>query len=122
MIDFDLPDEPGTGSPDASAGVPAQNFSVAYSGEIVAPEGGTYTLSLDTEGQAEVALDGNPVVTRQAGARGSASASAVLVANRTYAVTVRYAHAAGPASLHVAWSGPSFQARPLLPATHPAGL
>jgi hypothetical protein len=122
MIDYDLPDEPGAGSPDASAGVPSQNFSVAYTGKIQAPEGGSYTLSLDTDGQAEVVIDGTMVVSRRAAGRGTANVSVALEANRTYDVAVRYAHATGAASLHVDWSGPSFEMRPLMPATHPPGI
>lgn len=122
MIDFDLPDEPGSGSPDASAGVPSQNFSVAYAGEIVAPASGSYTFTVDTDGHADVAIDGNSIVGWHAGGRGTASASLPLESKRTYTVTVRYAHATGPTSLHVSWSGPSFETRPLLPAAHPAGL
>ena len=36
-IDFDLGDEPGTGSPDASAGIPKDHFSIRWTGRLLAP-------------------------------------------------------------------------------------
>jgi hypothetical protein len=121
-IDFDLGDEIGTGSPDASAGVPNKNFSVQYRGEIQAPVAGSYTFSADTDGLLELAVDGRRLVAKQATGRGVASATLTLEANRTYGVTVRYRHATGPASLHLTWSGPAFAGRVLEPATHPSGI
>jgi hypothetical protein len=37
MIDFDLGTERGTGSPDASADVPQEHFSVRWTGTILPP-------------------------------------------------------------------------------------
>jgi hypothetical protein len=122
MIDFDLPDEAGTGSPDASAGVPRDNYAVAYRGDVQATEGGLYTFSVETDGRVEVAVDGKSLVSKESNGRGNSSGTVSLEANRVYSVTVRYAHATGPTSLHVTWSGPGFGSRPLLPATHPAGI
>ena len=65
---------------------------------------------------------GKPLLDKQARGRGVASGTVVLEAHRLYPLTVRYAHATGRASLHMAWSGPSFTTRVLEPATHPAGL
>jgi hypothetical protein len=45
FIDFDLGTERGTGSPDASAGVPQENFSARWTGTILPPaKGGLYFL------------------------------------------------------------------------------
>lgn len=122
MIDFDLGDEAGTGSPDASAGVPLEGFSVEYGGSIVAPADGPYTFSADSDGRVEVSLDGRPIVSKGTRGRGVSEGTATLEANRSYHISVRYVHATGEASLHVKWSGPTFAARALEPASHPVGL
>ncbi|HXQ81159.1 MAG TPA: PA14 domain-containing protein [Opitutaceae bacterium] len=122
MIDFDLGDEEGTGSPDASAGVPKDNFSIQYAGAFTAPDSGSYTFSADCDGRVQVLVDGRPVVDRQARGRLVSSGATVLEAGRTYPITVRYAHATGRASLHLSWSGPTFANRILEPVSHPAGL
>ncbi len=121
-IDFDLVDEAGAGSPDASAGVPRENFSVEYRGSIQAPVDGAYTFSADCDGKVELEVDGRAVVTKKEEGRATVSAATRLEAYRRYPVVVRYAHASGPASLHLTWSGPAFAARVLEPATHPEGL
>jgi hypothetical protein len=118
MIDFDLGDEEGTGSPDASAGIPREHFSIQYRGAIQAPIGGTYTLSADSDGRVTVVVEGSPVFSRQAPVRGVSSGTVELESGRTYPITVRYSHATGPASLHLSWSGPSFASRILEPVSH----
>jgi len=122
MIDFDLGDEEGTGSPDASAGVPRDNFSILYTGAVTAPVSGSYTISVDGDGRVEVLVDSRKVVARQAQGRLVSSGATVLEAGRTYPIAVRYAHASGGASLHVSWSGPTFANRILEPVSHYAGL
>jgi hypothetical protein len=117
MIDFDLNTEAGTGSPDASAGVPVENYSVAYRGTIRAPSDGSYTFAVYTDGSVEVTVDGRSVIS---GA--SASGSLMLNASHSYPLTLRYSHASGPTHLHLTWSGPSFASRPVLPSTHPTGF
>ena len=122
MIDFDLGDEEGTGSPDASAGVPREHFSIRYTGAVLAPDSGPYTISADCDGRIEVLLDGRPVVSRTAPERRVSTGTVELEAGRTYPIAVRYAHATGGASLHLSWSGPTFATRILEPASHPEGL
>ena len=113
----DLDAEVGTGSPDASAGVPKDHYSVEYRGDVRAPADGTYTFSARSDGQVTVAVDGHRVV-----GAGASSGSVHLAAHRTYPVTVRYAHGSGPSSLHLTWSGPGVEQQVLEPATPPAGL
>jgi PA14 domain len=112
MIDFSLVNEAGVGSPDASAGVPREHFSVQYDGEIRTSSAGAYSFSAATDGRVEILVDGKPV----------AGDAVELKANQAYPIEVRYSHANGPANLRVTWSGPTFQDRLLEPATHPAGL
>jgi hypothetical protein len=121
MIDFDLVDEAGVGSPDASAGVPRDKFSIRYAGEVLARFDGPYTFSADTDGRAQLLVDGRPVVTKETEGRATASGTITLVAG-THSVSIRYAHGTGPVSLHVTWSGPGFPGRVLEPASHPPGI
>ncbi|MGA2691543.1 MAG: PA14 domain-containing protein [Opitutaceae bacterium] len=121
-IDFDLVDEPGVGSPDASAGVPREHFSTEYKGTIQPPEDGSYVFSADSDGTVEVLLDGRALVTKAAAGRGTVTGKIELQAFRSYKVSVRYAHATGPASLHLTWSGPTFASRVLEASTHPEDL
>jgi len=122
MIDFGLGDEEGTGSPDASAGVPREHFSIQYRGAIQAPATGTYTLSADSDGRIEILVDGRRVVGQQAPVRGVSSGTLELDSGLTYPITVRYSHATGAASLHLSWSGPAFASRILEPVSHFDGL
>jgi len=122
MIDFRLVDEAGVGSPDASAGVPKDNFSVEYSGTIRAPSAGSYVFAAATDGRVEFLLDGRPLAVRAGGADGRSTYAADLASHEECRVTVRYSHAAGGARLRVTWSGPTFSDLPLQPASHPAGL
>jgi hypothetical protein len=122
LIDFDLPDEDGAGSPDASSGVPRSHFSERFSGSILAPSDGTYTFSADSDGLVELWVDGQPVASKAVAGRGVAVGTARLQGSRNHGFEVRYAHGSGPASLHVRWSGPGFAQRVLEPATHPEGV
>jgi hypothetical protein len=122
MIDFSLVDEPGAGSPDASVGIPKDHFSVEYDGELLTSAAGTYTFSATSDGRVEIRVGGKPVVAMEAAAQGHSRGALNLKANQTYPVAVRYSHATGTATLHVAWSGPTFSERLLEPASHPAGL
>jgi PA14 domain len=122
MIDFDLGDEDGTGSPDASAGVPKDHYSVQYKGDILAPTSGAYALSVETDGRVDLSVDGKLLLSKRSEGRTTSVGIIQLDATKTYNVTVRYVHATGPTSLHVTWSGPGVASQPLLPATHPQPL
>jgi PA14 domain len=122
MIDFDLGDEPGTGSPDASAGVPMEHFSVLYTGAVLAPADGLYTFSADHDGTVAIEVGGRRIGGAAATGRETSTGVVRLYANETYAIEVRYSHASGPSSLHLRWSGPALAERVLEPASHPGGL
>ncbi len=122
FVDFDLVDEPGVGSPDASAGVPKDHFSVEYRTSVHADTAGTYTFAADSDGKVQILVEGKLVVKKDALGRGTATGEMALDSYRNYTVVVRYVHATGPASLHLTWSGPAFKNRLLEPATHPEGL
>src|SRR5258708_7534169 len=48
--DFDLGDEPGYGSPDASVGIGNDDFSSRWTGHFVAPASGSFTFRADCDG------------------------------------------------------------------------
>ena len=121
-IDFDLVDEPGVGSPDASAGVPKDNFSIEYKGTVQTLANGTYVFSADGDGSVQVEVDGKKLINRTTPGRSATSAEVKLEAYRKISVVVRYSHPTGPASLHLMWSGPGFSARLVESSTHPEGL
>jgi hypothetical protein len=122
MIDFDLGIEMGTGSPDASVGVPTENYSVLYTGDVQTMAGGTYTFTADTDGYLDLSVNGTVLINKQIFGRTVSSATINLTGSHAYTVTVRYRHTTGPTNLHLSWSGPSFASRPLLPSTHPDGI
>jgi hypothetical protein len=122
MVDFDIVDETGVGSPDASAGVPRNNFSIEYRASVQVPVGGTYEFSADSDGMVEMTADGKPLLAKRALGRAVATARVTLEGYRNYAVVIRYSHGTGPASLHLTWSGPTFKSRLIEPATHPDGI
>jgi hypothetical protein len=117
FIDFDLGDEVGTGSPDATVRVPKDNFSIAYTGAIVAPAAGSYTINVDCDHWASVLIDGKTVLEKRTPGRGEMSGTISLDAGREYPIVIRYVHASGDASLHLSWSGPNLSRRVLEPAS-----
>jgi hypothetical protein len=114
MIDFDLDQEVGTGSPDSSAGVPVQNFSVMWKGTIQAPSAGTYTFYADCDDRVEISIDGKSVVTKTQAGRSEASGTAALN-GQPVPVEIKYQHGTGAPSLHVMWSATGGEKQVLLP-------
>jgi len=115
MIDFDLGTERGTGSPDASAGVPEENFSVRWTGTILPPKEGIYTFYADGDSQVKLYVNSKLVAQKKASARKEVSKKIKLNSGQTAEVKVEYIHATGDASLHVAWSGPGLVRQTLTP-------
>jgi hypothetical protein len=115
MIDFDLGTERGTGSPDASAGVPQENFSVRWTGTILPPTKGTYTFYADGDNQVKLFVNSKLVLTKKTAARKKTSKKIKLAGGQPIEVKIEYVHAAGDASLHIAWSGPGLDRQILTP-------
>jgi len=120
LIDLSLGEERGTGSPDASVGIPVQNYSVQYEGDIQAPEGGATTFTALSDGAVEVTIDGQPVIAKTGHQRVAADGRLTLAAHHSYRVVVRYAHTTGPSRLRLSWTGPSGEEQVIAPSTHPA--
>jgi len=121
FIDFDLGTERGTGSPDASAGVPRENFSVRWTGTILPPAKGTYTFYADGDNQVKVFVNSKLVVNKKTAARKEISKKMKLREGQPVEVKIEYVHATGDPSLHISWSGPDFDKRILTPVggAHP---
>jgi hypothetical protein len=115
FIDFDLGTERGTGSPDASAGVPQENFSVRWAGTILPPAKGTYTFYVDGDNFVKLFVNSKSVVNKNTSERREISKQIKLAGAQPVEVIIEYVHTTGDPSLHVAWSGPGFSKQILTP-------
>ena len=113
MIDFDLGTERGTGSPDASAGVPQENFSIRWTGTILPPTTGTYSFYAAGDGLVKLYVNAKLVVNKKTPAREEVAGKIKLPDGTPVQVKIEYIHATGGPSLHVAWSSPG-QTRQIL--------
>ena len=108
-IDFDLGDEHGYGSPDASAGLSTDHFSMRWTGTLRSPAAGQYTIHADSDGVIRVWIDDALIVD------GSGEGPVKLTANQSHTIKVEYVHDTGAARCHLSWSGPGFDRRVLEP-------
>lgn len=95
FIDFNLGDEPGTGSPDASAGIPKDHFSIRWTGNFIAPESGEFTFTLRGDGRSSMEIGGKELLSAE---------PVKLEKGKPYPVTVEYVHEEGDAKLRVGCS------------------
>ncbi|MDF2804141.1 MAG: hypothetical protein K0S61_4044, partial [Anaerocolumna sp.] len=114
-IDFDLGDERGTGSPDASAQIGEDNFSVRWTGTIKSAAAGNYTIYADSDNIAKVWIGDTQVINKSTNVREAVSETISLEANKEYSIKVEYVHATGNASMHLKWAVPSGTKTVLLP-------
>jgi hypothetical protein len=115
MIDFDLGTEIGTGSPDASAGLPLENFSVRWTGMILPPTNGTYTFYADGDNRVKLFVNAKLVLNKKTHGRKEVAKKIILTGDQPVGVKIEYVHATGDPTLHVAWSGPGFARQILTP-------
>lgn len=115
FIDFDLGTERGTGSPDASAGVPQKNFSIRWTGTILPPASGSYGFHVDGDGGVKIFVNGQLLLNKTTPARKKISSQSSLVGGEPVEVKIEYVHTIGEPSLHVAWSGPRLDRQILTP-------
>lgn len=85
---------------------PVDNFSVRWSGEIMARQAGLYTLSVNVDDGARLWVDGRLVVDQWQNHVGEDLAEVRLPAMRRVAIRVEYREAAQGARLKLLWSGP----------------
>jgi len=115
MVDFDLGTERGTGSPDAAAGVPQENFSVRWMGTILPPAKGTYIFYADCDNRVKLFVNSKLVLDKRTPRRGEISKNIKLAGGQPAKIKIEYIHAAGGPSLRVAWSGPGLDRQILTP-------
>jgi hypothetical protein len=115
MIDFDLGTERGTRSPDASAGVPQENFSIRWTGTLAPSSKGNYTFYVDGDNQVKLFVSNKLIIHKTNGERAELSRGVRLKAGQPVPVRVEYVHAAGAPSLHVLWAGPGLAKQVLIP-------
>ncbi|MGG2200036.1 family 43 glycosylhydrolase [Paenibacillus validus] len=114
-VDFDLGDEKGTGSPDPTAGIGEDQFSIRWVGSIKPVQSGVHTVYVDSDHLAGVWIGDTKVVDKTSGGKEEISGDIALNAGQTYTVRIEYAHAAGDASMHVRWSGPGLAKQVMRP-------
>jgi hypothetical protein len=117
FIDFDLMDEAGHGSPDASAGVPKDHFSVRWTGTFAPKTSGTYKFHVDGDNRVTLIIDRKPVIEKIDQPRREVAGTLHVEAGTTYPVIIQYAHATGNASLHLSFEGPDAQRQVLMSST-----
>jgi hypothetical protein len=101
-IDFDWT----TGEP--APGIPRDYFSVTWSGELEVPTNGNYALHLAADDIAQLFLEDKLVVqfARSSGLVEARSDLVPLEAGKRYPLKLTYLDFAGPAGVHLSWSGP----------------
>jgi glucose/arabinose dehydrogenase len=94
-----------TGRP--APAVPADGFSVRWSGELEAPATGIFTFHLRSDDGARLWLDGRLLVDDW-GPHGERTrrATVSLIAGRRYPLVLEYHDLSGPALVRLLWSGP----------------
>lgn len=115
VIDFDLGNEPGTGSPDASAGIPIDDFSIRWTGLIRSAANGKFTFYTKGDNIIKVWVNDKEVISKTNAALGEVSGDVELKANQTNVIKVEYIHHTGDAGLHLYWAGPQFKKTVLVP-------
>jgi len=110
-VDFDW----GTGSP--AAGVPADGFSVRWTGQILPRYSETYAISTTTDDGVRVWIDGKLVIDDWAlQAATERVGTAALIAGKPVDVRIDYFENLGHAVAKLAWASPS-QPKQIIPAS-----
>ncbi|MBV9851266.1 MAG: glycoside hydrolase family 3 C-terminal domain-containing protein [Armatimonadetes bacterium] len=88
-------------------GVARTNFSVRWTGRLVAPATGRYTLALTADDGCRLFLDGRRLIDHWVESSGTPQTVAVnLVAGRAYGLRVEYFQAGGQAFAQLNWTRP----------------
>ncbi len=97
----------GGGSPDPS--LPADGFSVRWTGEIEAPASDTYTFHVFSDDGVRLWVNGQLLLDRWFDQWGpeAASSTIALAGGSRYAIKVEHYENAGGAEIHLRWSSPS---------------
>ena len=89
-------------------GVPAQNFSVRWSGELVPPVDGDYRLGLDTDGGSRLFMDGKKLIDDWAPHGERAMTTLVhLQGGHAYPIRMEYCHYGWESTARLLWLPPN---------------
>jgi PA14 domain len=96
----------GTGSP--ASGVQSDEFSVRWTGQVLAPVTGNYTFSTLSDDGVRLWVNGVPVINRWSNhsATTDSSAAIPLVAGTKYTIRLEYYDHAGGAVARLQWAYP----------------
>ncbi|HKX62070.1 MAG TPA: PA14 domain-containing protein [Verrucomicrobiae bacterium] len=94
-------------------GVPAEQFSVIWSGDVEAPADGDYVFSLVADDIAQLTIGSNIVVEAGPGQRGREVTSSLvpLQGGTRYPLLLKYQELSGNASVKLFWRGPGLTRR-----------
>jgi hypothetical protein len=91
-----------------AAGLPADNFSVRWSGQVIPRFSETYTFRVTADDGACLWVNGQPIIDAWGGAYGGVnSAQITLQASQPYAIKIDYREAGGGAGIKLEWSSAS---------------
>jgi hypothetical protein len=107
----------GTGAP--AAGLPTDNFSVRWTGKLVAPGTGRYTLSFRGDDGFRVYVDGSDVIDAWSDHSSpyTRTSSLALTGGKAVALVVEYYDRRNSASAQLSWSGPGIASQ-VVPARY----
>lgn len=103
----------GTASP--MAGIPADNFSVRWTGQVTPQFTETYTFYVNADDGFQLWIAGVSVIERWATGSGETSGTIALTAGQRVDVRLEYFDATGSANVRLSWSSPS-QTKQVVPA------
>ncbi|GAA4374845.1 hypothetical protein GCM10023186_06780 [Hymenobacter koreensis] len=107
----------GQGAP--AAGLPADNFSVRWEGQLAAPSTGSYRFIAQSGDEVRLWINGKKVLDTWQGSKGGfvAGGSVGLAAGEKTSIRLEYTDAEGDAQLQLMWVPPG-QAAQLIPTTY----
>jgi beta-glucosidase len=98
--------DPSGGVP--APGLPANGWSIRWSGSFTAPVDGDYTFHLTNHARATLYLDGKSVINNGGGFPGvTASATVHLTGGQSHSIRVDFAKPDGQAMIELAWTPPA---------------
>ncbi len=107
----------GTAAP--GAGVPADNFSVRWTGTVEASSTGSFTFQTNSDDGVRVYVNGTLVINNWTAhsATLNTSAAIAMTANQRYSIVVEYQELTGSAVMQLRWKTPGTTSYVAVPAT-----
>lgn len=105
-----------TGGFSEEIGAEGHPYQGVWTGTLEAPESGTYKMSLYSEGEAELTLDGR-VAFRPSSAVGDTKSADVVLTAGPHLVSLTFRKARGPGGLQWTWKPPSASTETIVPTS-----